>query len=307
MSAEIGEHKKDHNYFLKSTMSFPLFDSEKLWTYKEELHLLQFIEQYGFDNWEEIGKNLPNRTAEECMQHYHSYYIYGNLGKNTFTNSLKNKLEAIAFSDYTSTNGQSSQSPDVDEFKVEDPTLDNKSEMTTTVLLPPLEMSLEEQRALGYMPLRDDFEREYKNDGEQLLSNLNIANNQLVLLNNNNNSENNKSTNLNPNQQTPLIPSKQETNSNSLDPDDVVDFDLKLTLVEMYRECLQERQRFKKIAREYGLVNNASALLNKQKVIFAQAQQNGVLLAPNGLSFNHVSNKKRIKKSTLQIVDYKNE
>ncbi len=44
--------------------SFPIFDSEKLWTYKEELHLLQFIEQYGYDNWEEIAKHLPNRTAQ---------------------------------------------------------------------------------------------------------------------------------------------------------------------------------------------------------------------------------------------------
>lgn len=89
MSAEIGEHKKDHNYFLKSSTSFPLFDSEKLWTYKEELHLLQFIEQYGFDNWEEIGKHLPNRSAEECMEHYHSYYIYGNLGKSKLLRQLK--------------------------------------------------------------------------------------------------------------------------------------------------------------------------------------------------------------------------
>ena len=28
-----------------------------------------------------------------------------------------------------------------------------------TVLLPPIDISIEEQRALGYMPLRDDFER----------------------------------------------------------------------------------------------------------------------------------------------------
>jgi hypothetical protein len=28
-----------------------------------------------------------------------------------------------------------------------------------TILLPPIEMSIEEQRALGYMSLRDDFER----------------------------------------------------------------------------------------------------------------------------------------------------
>ena len=107
MSAEIGEHKKDHNYYLKSPISFPLFDNEKSWSYKEELLLLQVIEQYGFGNWDEIAKHLPNRTAEglcfwflvnfslillanfdffglECMQHYHSYYIYGNLGTSIF-------------------------------------------------------------------------------------------------------------------------------------------------------------------------------------------------------------------------------
>ena len=64
MSAEIGEHKKDHNYYLKSAINFPLFDNEKSWSYKEELLLLQVIEQYGFGNWEEIAKHLPNRTAD---------------------------------------------------------------------------------------------------------------------------------------------------------------------------------------------------------------------------------------------------
>jgi hypothetical protein len=159
------------------------------------------------------------------------------------------------------------------------------------------------------MPLRDDFEREYKNDGEMLLSNLNIANNQLVLLNDNINTD--KLANGGPLQLTssstasiyatthnpiPTTPSKQESNPSSIDPDDVVDFEIKLTLIEMYRECLQERQRFKKIAREYGLINNTSALLNKQKVAYAQQASNGTLLAPNGLSYNHVSNKRRIKK-----------
>lgn len=64
MSAEIGDHKKEHSYLLKSSICFPLFDSEKLWTYKEELSLLQFIEQYGFGNWEEISKHIPNRTSQ---------------------------------------------------------------------------------------------------------------------------------------------------------------------------------------------------------------------------------------------------
>ena len=59
----------------------------------------------------------------------------------------------------------------------------SSDEMATTVLLPPLEMSLDEQRVLGYMPLRDDFEREYKNDAETLLSNLSIRNKQIIFLN----------------------------------------------------------------------------------------------------------------------------
>ncbi len=159
------------------------------------------------------------------------------------------------------------------------------------------------------MPLRDDFEREYKNDGETLLSNLNIANNQLVLLNENINIDKltnggllqlacsyTASSGLTSHNPIPTTPSKQESNSSSIDPDDVVDFEIKLTLIEMYRECLQERQRFKQIAREYGLINNTSALLNEQKVVFAQQASNGTLLAPNGLSYNHVSNKRRIKK-----------
>ena len=64
MSAELGEHKKDHNYFIISSQYFPIFDSEKLWSYKEELYLLQYIEQYGFGNWDEIAKHIPGKTAE---------------------------------------------------------------------------------------------------------------------------------------------------------------------------------------------------------------------------------------------------
>lgn len=37
--------------------------------------------------------------------------------------------------------------------------VDHTKDSDITVLLPPIEMSVEEQRALGYMPLRDDFER----------------------------------------------------------------------------------------------------------------------------------------------------
>ncbi|CAF0883827.1 unnamed protein product [Brachionus calyciflorus] len=220
MSAEISDHKKDHNYYLKSGESFPVFDSEKYWNFKEEMLLIELVEQYGIGNWDEIAKNLPNRIASECEKHFYAYYVYGNLGKFTF--NANQKVKSSDNIDSKSSVEKCKRSPD----------------LQTTVLLPPIEMSLEEQRALGYMPLRDDFEREYKNDAESLVSNLAIANNQLQYL-------------------------FKENKSNQIaDDDDQIDFNLKLTLIKIYRECLKERQHHKKLAREYGLINNASALIN---------------------------------------------
>jgi hypothetical protein len=139
-------------------------------------------------------------------------------------------------------------------------------------------MSAEEQRALGYMPLRDDFEREYKNDAETLLSNLSIANNQIVFLNK---SIANLGLNLKEasslaapatsSLNQPCVSSSSsslESSSTTLaDNDDAIDYYLKLSLIHMYRECLIERQRFKKIAREYGLINNATALINNHNKV----------------------------------------
>lgn len=92
MSAEIGDHKKDHDYKIRTLNNyFPIFDNEKVWSFKEENYLLNYIEQYGFANWDEISKQFDNfeqkRTSNECMQHYYAYYIYGNIGKCKFINS----------------------------------------------------------------------------------------------------------------------------------------------------------------------------------------------------------------------------
>jgi hypothetical protein len=176
------------------------------------------------------------------------------------------------------------------------------------VLLPPVDMSIEEQRALGYMPLRDDFEREYKNDAENLISNLFVANNQLTYMNSQpinisttttpvkrelsfepkfsqngivsntaasaNLSSFSSSFTFSASSSTTntlfsstlvgasLTSSPSHSSSSNEISDDAVDLELKLALIQMYREALVERQRFKKIARDYGLINNASALIN---------------------------------------------
>ncbi len=82
MSAEIGDHRKDHDYKIKSQIVCPVFNNEKVWTHQEESLLLVLMEQYGFGNWDEISKNFDStKNRQECMEHYYGYYIYGNIGK----------------------------------------------------------------------------------------------------------------------------------------------------------------------------------------------------------------------------------
>ncbi|XP_023212956.1 transcriptional adapter 2-beta-like [Centruroides sculpturatus] len=93
-----------------------------------------------------------------------------------------------------------------------------------SIPLPPLELTTQEQQELGYLPNRDDFEKEYDNEAESLTSNLVINND-----------------------------------------DDEVDTALKLALISIYTTRLEERLKRKKIAREFGLVNQFFSSSNKQK------------------------------------------
>ncbi|XP_023223977.1 transcriptional adapter 2B-like [Centruroides sculpturatus] len=49
--AEIGSHKNRHNYQLIDCGNFPIFNPPHDWKSKEELRLLENIEQFGFGNW----------------------------------------------------------------------------------------------------------------------------------------------------------------------------------------------------------------------------------------------------------------
>ena len=93
--AEIGPHKNDHPYQFKvwvpliygnrqtnllsiscNMLYIPihqdagavgLFIGKNGWTAKEEQHLLDAIEQYGFGNWEDISTHIETRTPEGML------------------------------------------------------------------------------------------------------------------------------------------------------------------------------------------------------------------------------------------------
>ncbi|VEL42210.1 unnamed protein product, partial [Protopolystoma xenopodis] len=152
--AEAGRHKRIHNYVVK--YSFGDQEYTRIfgtWSSNEELRLLDAIEQYGVGNWyflEDIADKVETRSPEECMEHYKFFYLGGNLGSEI----LADLNRSHRVTDHTSQN-LSCLSP--------------LQYRTATIAY----LGAEEQQLLGYMPFRDDFERDYDNDAESLLCRIN--------------------------------------------------------------------------------------------------------------------------------------
>lgn len=70
---EIDGHKNDHDYVIIKN-EFPLIDDSG-WTAKQELELLDMMQQCGFGNWMDIGRRVQGKSAEECKTHYLQHYI----------------------------------------------------------------------------------------------------------------------------------------------------------------------------------------------------------------------------------------
>uniref|UniRef100_A0A5K3F052 SANT domain-containing protein n=1 Tax=Mesocestoides corti TaxID=53468 RepID=A0A5K3F052_MESCO len=143
---EAGHHKRSHRYCVKYAHAKE--DNTCIlnhWSDVEELELLDAIEQYGLGNWEDIAENCSNRDAQECYEHYSSFYLHG-----CFAGVLsQNNCHSNFVTDHTT------------------PILTSCHEKS--ISLEPIE-----QQLLGYMVLRDDFERDYDNDAESLLTRLSI-------------------------------------------------------------------------------------------------------------------------------------
>lgn len=70
--AEFGVHKNDHSYMVIRT-DFSLLDPS--WQAKEEIMLINAINDCGIGNWPDISFRVPGKSAEQCKAHYTKYYI----------------------------------------------------------------------------------------------------------------------------------------------------------------------------------------------------------------------------------------
>ncbi|XP_059610507.1 transcriptional adapter 2B isoform X1 [Phlebotomus argentipes] len=153
--AEIGPHRNDHNYQFMDTGALSIYRGKGGWSAREEVHLLNAIEQFGYGNWEDISKHIETRSPEEAKEEYVSHFLIGTIGRHTWQYALDNQRPHLM--DHTSSedNGPLSQ--------------------LVTQRLPPIDVQPDESAQLGYMPNRDDFEREYDTAAEQLVSSLSLS------------------------------------------------------------------------------------------------------------------------------------
>lgn len=190
--ATIAEHESDHPYELVDCGSFPIIDES--WKAYEELALLEAIELYGIGSWTDIANAVETRSAEECCDRYLRIYVDNFFGRCSW-NAIEKDL-----------------------YHVHDHTCTHNQPLSPSLSLPEkhkiVEIDKDQQLRLGYMPKRDDFEREYDNDAE-------------------------------------LCVSKLAVNAND---DSELDQDLKIAHINMYTDRLRERFRRKRIVLEYNLV-----------------------------------------------------
>ena len=166
--AQLGKHKNNHKYLFMNNGGFSLLNSNTsvssrnrsckrmsydsngknkdrpnlplVWNARDEMRLLDAVEQWGYGNWKEIANHIETKTPEQAKEEYIKHYIHGVLGKYTWREELRGYQI-----DHTQAADRGPLSP------------------TLTGKLPPIHVSSQEALLLGYMPLRDDFEDFDKN------------------------------------------------------------------------------------------------------------------------------------------------
>lgn len=69
---EFDKHKNNHRYTIVQE-DFSVLSPT--WSASEEVQLLDSLITRGEGNWEEISKNIPSKSPEECRSHYEKFYL----------------------------------------------------------------------------------------------------------------------------------------------------------------------------------------------------------------------------------------
>ena len=146
--SEIDRHKNDHNYIVIKN-EFPLIE-ESGWTARQELELLDVLQECGFGNWIDVARRMQGKTPDECKNHYMKNFIdHQNLPGLPKIKETRTSLfppEIVLY-----------------HFKLQD------------IEEPPrfAPNSINSRLLAGYNAARSDFEINFDNHAEQLVADLN--------------------------------------------------------------------------------------------------------------------------------------
>lgn len=157
--AEIGQHRNTHNYKFMDAGTLSIFRGKNPpggWSAKEELLLLDSVEQYGFGNWQDISKHIETKSPEDAKEEYISKFLNGTIGRHTWGPQFENRP---VLKDYT--------------HPMDTSQITKASIVADKV--PALDILPEEAQQLGYLPNREDFEIEYDAAAEKIVSNLSFT------------------------------------------------------------------------------------------------------------------------------------
>jgi len=203
-SVTVGQHRASHQYRFEVTNQYPILNGD--WSASELLELLEGLEQFGYGNWNDVSRYVDTKGPSECRDAVNQYFVHGPIGNRTYNERCRGS--AI---DHTT--------------RLQPSPVKKVAEVT--------ELNVNERLVLGWLPTRDEFEVEFANDAESMVSGLDQGKNDEI--------------------------------------EEEIDVALKLAHVEIYQTKLKERERRRKTARDYSLVKEFFSDESSQGISFKQS------------------------------------
>lgn len=151
VGAEAQTHLRSHPFVLLEPILQPIF--QKGWTAEQEILFLNAVQTCGLGNWHEIADLLNSKSAVECEAHYMETFIDGPTAPMPSDKILN---EATLPPPPTFDTSPRESRPSISHEK-------NLQERGKKERTTPAEFA-------GWMPRRMEFEVEYMNDAEQMIS-----------------------------------------------------------------------------------------------------------------------------------------
>ena len=239
LGLETQQHQSHHKYQV-DRRHVPIFLTSD-WPAELELDLINAVLEFGYGNWTDIGKRILSKTPEEIRIHFNEYFLYNRdkfanfpaFGMNMLASVRNNpqyKYNALALSE------------EPPRFPINTP---------------------QYRYFAGYNAARSDFEIEYDNYAEMLVTNIDFEKVEdedyydIVTCSNIRNSGNVSDSDKN-NIDIDIDEDNNESEDDEIkngenDSEQDLIGELKLIMVQQYNECLKERMRRKRIIKNHGL------------------------------------------------------